>query len=142
MNTRKNSKTCEKTFCPAFVKRQKNTMKRITAKLGSKLKGFKIPTGKKMEKEMNEQCIKGYCNPSCKGTLYESGSALPKSLTAEIKKKKSGDLLLGIVKGVRKQIFGKKTSVLKGDFYEKIPSKKLSELKKQGAISGCTLVAV
>ena len=117
-------------------------MKRMTAKLGRKLKGFKIPTGKKMEKEMNAECIKGYCNPSCKGTLYESGRALPKSLTAEIKKKKSGALVLGIVKGLRKEIFGKKTSVLKEDFYENISSKNVSELKKQGAISGCTLVAI
>jgi hypothetical protein len=74
--------------------------------------------------------------------MYESGRTFPKSLEAELKKKKNGATILNITKRVRKTIYGNKTSVLKGDFYEKIPSKNVKELKKQGAISGCTLVAL
>jgi hypothetical protein len=59
-------------------------------------------------------------------------------LAGEIKKKKGGPAILNITKRIRKSIFGNKTSVLKGDFYEKIPAKNVKEIKEKGAISGCT----
>jgi hypothetical protein len=47
-----------------------------------------------------------------------------------------------MLKGFRKQMFGKKNSVLKDGFYEKLNSKTVKQLKKKGALSGCTIAAI
>ena len=73
--------------------------------------------------------------------MFESGSKFPTSLAGEIKKKEHGAVILNVTKRVRKSLFGNKKSVLKnGDFYEKIPAANVSEIKKKGAISGCTYI--
>jgi hypothetical protein len=38
---------------------------------------------------------------------------------------------------LRKEIFGKKTTVLKDGFYEKLDKETVTNLKKNGATSGC-----
>jgi len=43
---------------------------------------------------------------------------------------------------MRSDIFGNKTNVLKNDFYEKLPQTIVKKLKKEGAISGCTLKSI
>ncbi len=136
--TRKNYKTCMDEYCGKdFIKRQSKMMKYI----GKHLK-IKVPKTLKLRKEDYANCSRAYCNPGCKGTLFESGKYLSKAAKHRITKKfkgKNSKLLLDIIKSTRKNIFKGKTSVLKDDFYKKIPSKQVAIAKRKGALSGCTM---
>jgi len=101
--------------------------------LQSFLKHLKI--NKKAELKM---CAKIYCNEGCKDTMWQDGPAdkIPDSLKKAFKK---DDMMLGLFKDRRKAMFGKRTSVLKNHFYEKISAKTLKKIKSEGAISGCGL---
>lgn len=104
----------------------------------------KIMNNAKYEKKMLDECVKGYCNPSCKGTIFEAGSDLPKSLVQKLKKdlktKKNFDMVVKILKQTRKNVFGKKKNVLVNSFYENLPKKQVDRLIKDGALSGCSLI--
>lgn len=101
---------------------------------------IKIPKTLKLRKEDYAVCKRAYCNPGCKGTLFESGKHLSKTAKQVITKRmgKHSKLVLGFVKETRKGIFKGKTSVLKDDFYNKIPSEKVAMEKRKGALSGCS----
>jgi len=143
---------CKKRFCPKFLLRQQELSKKIFNGLTRKVKGqSKNGFSKKIKKisktifnnsvfkeKMLEQCTKGYCNPSCKNTMYEAGSQFPKSLEKQIKKKENGDILFPILNNLRKGMFKGKKNVLKKDFYEKLPKDSINKIQKEGAISGCT----
>jgi hypothetical protein len=92
-----------------------------------------------------------YCNPGCKNTIFESGKDFPKSLEKKLmdnktlktlKNKKLNKMLLSLSKDMRKNIFGNNTNVLNEDFYKKLNKKLVSSLKKEGALSGCTIMAL
>jgi hypothetical protein len=89
--------------------------------------------GNKLELKI---CKKYYCNKGCKETILEDGEPdiLPKSLLKQFKNDKD---ILDNLRKTRKELFGKKKSVLKDGFFEGIKSKTLKNLKKEGAISGC-----
>ena len=114
------SKNCEK------IDQQIKMMKTV-------LKHLKVD--KKIELKM---CAKIYCNEGCKDTMWEDGppDKIPDSLKKAFKK---DDMMLGLFKDRRKAMFGKRTSVLKNHFYEKISAKTLKKIKSEGAISGCGL---
>ena len=145
---------CKKQFCPKFILRQQELGKKMFPGLTRKLKGkskngLSTVTNKiikttfnnnAFKEKMLEGCMKGYCNPSCKDTMYEAGSQFPKSLKEEIKKKENGDIVFPILNNLRKGIFKGKKNVLKNNFYEKLPKKNVDKIKKQGAISACTAV--
>jgi hypothetical protein len=88
---------------------------------------------KKTELQM---CGMYYCNEGCKHTIWQDGPAnkLPDGLKKSFKK---DVMMIKYFTNLRKEMFGKKTSVLKNHFYEKIPAKTLKRIKRQGAISGC-----
>ena len=85
-------------------------------------------------KRLQEKCESKYCNPKCKGTIFEPGKNIPKEIKNEYK---NMNFLIKNQMQTRKKIFGKKTNVLKNDFYEKLSKKNVKSLKKNGAISGC-----
>jgi hypothetical protein len=145
--TRKNTKC---TYCEKeFPKRQQAALKKLAAMLKKhKMKSFtkKAINRAGTDKKSQEMCKKGYCNPTCEGTIFESGKAFPKSVQNETQKNFPGNTktaktarnsIIGIQKFMRKKIFGKKTNVLKDGFYEKLSKKTVADLKKSGAISGC-----
>jgi hypothetical protein len=145
---------CKKRFCPKFILRQQELTKKILNNVTRKLKGVSknglskikknirkgVFNNSVMKEKMLEECRKGYCNPSCKNTMYEAGSQFPKSLEEEIKKKENGEILFPIIKSLRKGVFKGKKNVLNNNFYEKLPKEGIDKIKKQGAISACTAV--
>lgn len=96
----------------------------------------KIYSKESMKKALDE-CKRAYCNIGCKGTMFESGSEVPKEMYAKFKDKKLTDALKPLYEAKRKSIFGKKTNVLTDNFYEKITPSMVKQMKKDGAISGC-----
>jgi len=80
-----------------------------------------------------KRCAKLYCNVGCKDTIFQDGPA--SVLPASMRKRTPG--ITELLSASRKTIFGKKKSVLKNNFYEKISAKTLKQLHKEGAISGC-----
>jgi len=140
--TRKISKKMEKIFVKLIKPKDKNPTRKEKnkyEKLKKKMKKiFKIT--KKKEREYIENCKKGYCNPGCKDTFFEQGSKTPEGAFDEAKKQGIyNKMFIKTIKKMRKEIFGKKKNVLKNDMYEKLSKKDVKTLRKQGAISGCTL---
>ncbi len=156
MKTRKNTKSCEETFCKgAFLRRQNALAKKVEEKINAYLKKKGVNVTKKKEtkiklsaqdrKLLHKQCMKGYCNPDCKGTLFEDGKGLPKELIDDFKEQypnnpKMVKAMVAMANITRKQIFGKDKSVLKNSFYKKLTRKNVQSAKKDGALSGCTLM--
>jgi hypothetical protein len=102
--------------------------------------------------KLNKICIKSNCNPECKNTIFQKGTKIPESVFIDLKEQISTQLKntpkmipkaykLGkkTVIEMRKNIFGKKTNVLKGDFHETLSPKIVRKLKQEGAISGCSV---
>jgi hypothetical protein len=85
-------------------------------------------------KQIMKSCKIGYCNPTCKGTIFQNGKNFPKNVKAPT------PMMLSIMKGMRNGMFKNKTSVLKNSFYEKLKKKNVACAKKRGATSGCTLL--
>ena len=134
-------KKCEKTFCKKYtesiikvvVKLTKNFSKELEKnkkiKVVSKKKTFSVS---KKEKAMLEKMCKNiYCNPGCKGTIYQNNS-FPKELEKKYSKK-----LIDKLKKKRKELFKGHKSVLVNNFYKDLKNTTVKKLKKKGAISGC-----
>jgi hypothetical protein len=142
---KKTSKGCE-TFCKGFVQRQKERVKTFRKALVKGVKGLKGLDSElidsEMEKEFHKQCQSGYCNEGCKDTVFQDGS-LPAAVVRSFKgNKEQKKLFKTMIEATRKGIFGKKKSVLKDNFYEGLPEKDVKRIKKEGATSGCTLIAL
>lgn len=141
MNNSMNNSTrkCKKDYCEkVFTKDMQTFSDRFTKLL--KMKPIKFT--QKQKKDSANKCFKSYCNPTCKGTIFQNGKEFPKLKFTYSKTKKAKELATKILKDFRKQMFGKKNSVLKDGFYEKLNSKTVKELKKKGALSGCTVMAL
>ena len=130
---------CEKTYCGnAFQKLSEKVSMRIanTFKLPkhNKDKMIKGLRSKKSRDTLKKECIKGYCNPGCKNTIFQAGKNMPEAVYNKV------DLnARGVISMLRKKIFGKRTNVLKNSFYNKLPAKNITRARKQGALSGCSI---
>ncbi len=122
--------------------RLKKTIKMIKnmKKISSKIK-----FSAKERKTMRASCEKSYMNPGCKGTIFEDGpvNKLPTGANDFIKgdknlKGKIGKMFESMLKKERKELFGKRKTILKDNFYYKLSNKTVRNLKKKGATSGCT----
>jgi len=114
------------------------TMKEGLDKMIKKRREFtkKLHSKASMKKAL-DGCKRAYCNIGCKGTMFESGSEVPKEIYDKIKDKKLAEAFKPMFELRRKQIFGKKTNVLNDNFYEKIRPAMVKQMKKDGALSGC-----
>lgn len=120
-------KSCMETYC-------------MKTRLQPQMKFLKkMDINSTIRKEDIESCRKSYCNPGCKGTLFESGKKLSKSFRKNLTRKmgKNAKSMFGYFDQTRKNLFKGRNTVLKNDFYEGLPSKKIAYAKKKGAISGC-----
>ena len=147
---------CKKTKCKVWLEQSAINLERFKKNLKKKLKKLEKenPTDEKVNifKEMianlenpKEQrkgrkleldiCAKHYCNPGCKTTIFEDGPA--NELSKSMKKKYKLAATRKFWLQMRKELFGKDKTVLKDNFYNKLPSKTVKQLKKEGAISGC-----
>jgi hypothetical protein len=88
---------------------------------------------KKLASSTRKYCETSFCNPGCKGTIFESGSGLPIAM----KKKYNKTTQLKNLEEHRNDIFGKKNDVLVDDFYDGLSPKIIKKLRKEGAVSGC-----
>lgn len=158
-----NIKKCENTFCKEFTKKMIKTTKDILKKvidkekkslkdakskndikklkdLKNKEKIFKNKTfNKKMTDKFNKVCKSAYCNPGCKGTVFQN-NGFPKELENEFSKENHGKITIDFLKKMRKEIFKDKKTVLKNSFYNGLKTENVTKLKKKGAISGCVLL--
>ena len=91
-----------------------------------------------LKKKVKENCEIMFCNPGCKQTMFQDGKEFPKDLESKHKNPAFKNLL----KTTRKMLFQGKNTVLKDGFYDKMnfkgDVKSIDELKKKGAISGCS----
>jgi hypothetical protein len=92
-------------------------------------------------KRLMQECKKGYCNPGCKGTMFQNGASFPKGIKGP-NSRPLPKLVLNVIKKLRNNIFKGKTSVLDKNFYEKLKKKNVTCAKKRGATSGCTLLFI
>ena len=115
------------------AKRNYKTMKKLY-NVSIKYMKNKTKNRKKIAKSTLKLCANLYCNSGCKGTEFESGIGLPKSILNKWTKKPKW---LEYLKKERVERFGNKTNVLVDDFYEGIDPKMMAKAKKDGAISGC-----
>ena len=139
---------CESEFCGKTFQQGSD---RMAVKFGKKLglpkqsidDMLKKLRSKKSRANSKKECIKGYCNPDCKNTLFQAGKEMPSSVFANASKKGIKGKGVAVVKSfltlTRKRMFGNKTDVLKNSFYNKLPAKNVTRARKQGALSGCTL---
>ena len=133
------TRKCKKDYCEkVFIKKSQAFSDRITKALKRKPTKFT----QKQKKVLGKRCLKGFCNPTCEGTIFQDGKQFPKNIEIDSKDEKVKKIVLKFSKDMRKNIFGKKTSVLKNGFYEKLTPKTVKQLKKKGALSGCSLMVI
>ena len=167
-NNANRKEKCVSTFCEnVFPKKLEKMKKKISKQMIPKMtkhmnashkkifiknfnKGFLIKDKKTKEWE-KQNCKNSYCNPKCKDTIFQEGTTIPKEVFKNAKSHLSHTIkdpklsakaykhTVKIFKNMRKNIFGEKTNILKNDFYEKLPTKTVNKLKKEGAISGCSI---
>ena len=101
----------------------------------------KLKDKKEIQKRIKqniEGCSELFCNPECKGTLYETRDDLSPELQ---KKYKSMPEWITSYKNRKKELFKGRKTVLKDGFYYKMKPKTRKGLEKKGAISGCIEMA-
>jgi hypothetical protein len=149
-NANNSTKKCD-AFCKGFVKRMKEKVTGIRAKLANALPVKQRKTFLKtvsagdgsLEEKLRKECEKGYCNTDCKDTIFQDGKDVPASvLKAFTGPKEARNLFTSMIRSTRKKVFGKKTSVLKNSFYTGLSAKDVKRIKAEGATSGCTLIAM
>jgi len=101
----------------------------------------KLKDKKEIQKRIKlnmKDCAQKFCNPECKGTIFETRDDLSPELQ---KKYKSMPELLTSYKNLKKELFKGRKTVLKDGFYYKMKPKTRKESEKKGAISGCIEMA-
>jgi len=148
-------KKCENTFCKEYYKKVKEISEYIIKQTVEKCKNIDVKNTKeiklkikkmkdklrseKFKEESMEICKNSFCNPGCKGTIFQNNK-FPKELIDKYSKQKDGEKTLESLKKIRKILFkGKKKTILKNSFFVELPVKKL---KKKSAISGCAMMSV
>jgi len=145
---------CKRTFCDKiYVPRQvkqgdelakslfKLRQKRQTNAQKKLLKSWLSPSNRKTQKaQIVEQCEKFYCNQDCSDTIFEAGKGISKSLKKKYSSKSKFDkLMLMSLQEQRTKLFKGKQNVLVDGFSPQLKRGVRTRLKKQGAISGCTV---
>ena len=143
---------CLNKFVPNLTRRM-NRYEIGTHPSQKKIRYRKTASHKKRQKYAISLRKEEYCNPGCKGTIFQDGTFTQKELEDMVRRNPfSPDRTeedfretVAIYKKRRSKMFRKhkgttttkKRSVLKRDFYEKLGETRVAKLKKQGAISGC-----
>ena len=163
---------CKTKFIPNYTKRISKFAKRFSKKWDNKcLKMLKSPTTsaknnkflvsicKKTKtkksvsnktKKMYERVLeKGFCNPGCKGTIFQDNVFPQKEIEQDYlnnhtiprkyKTKKEINSFTRGSKAIRSSIFNGQKSVLKNSFYNGLTQKTIKSLKRDGALSGCAV---
>ena len=147
-------KECENKFCKEYIKKIIDLEMKIGKKLSNNSK-LSMEDKKKAEKKYLEKiekhkkdilnkCKLGFCNPTCKGTIFQNGENFPKETKNQLKKnlpnKKMSEKIIKIMIEYRKTLFKDEKSIIKNGFYKKLKKNNIKKLKKNGALSGCSLI--
>ena len=114
------------------LKTWKNNYNKMVKEIRQKLKDKK-----EMQKRVKlnmKACAQKFCNPECKGTIFETRTDLSPELKAEYK---DFPEFITVLKNQKKELFKGRKTVLKDGFYYKIKPKTRKASEKKGAISGC-----
>ena len=120
----------EKVKLDDLDKKTKDDLKKKIKDITDSLKNKKFIDNSK------ELCKNAFCNPKCKGTIFQNGE-FPKEIIKKYSKVKDGDTTIKSLKLLRNKIFNGKKTVIKDDFY--IGFKQKNKIQKEGAISGCAI---
>ena len=132
---------CSEKFCRGFfIPKGEQWTRKIQKKINKSSKPFKYT--KKQKKELEKTCKLHYCNPTCKGTIFQKGKEMPTLEETKHLKGKNKNFMNKFSRNMRKNIFKGKTNVLKDGFYEKLPSKTRKLIQQKGALSGCASVVL
>ncbi len=102
-------------------------------------------------KKLAKSFTNAYCNPGCKGTLYQEGDFDVETYVKDkiCKKDKTRDAtfcksMIDLMKKSRKIIVKDRKTILDDDsfYYAFINKTKKARLKKDGALSGCALTSL
>jgi len=130
---------CVNNYCVNVYRDKRDRLTRSISKL------LKIKPKYQTRKNLLKVCIPAYCNKDCKDTFFEKGKKLPNAVLnppfAKGSTAKSKKWYRKFVSDERKDVFGRKTNVLKDSFYEKISKTNVNKMKKEGALSGCVVSA-
>lgn len=148
-------KKCENTFCEEYYKKVKKMTENIIKLMIEQTKNKNIKNKKEINLKINEMkdklkstnfkedtielCKNSFCNPKCKGTIFQN-KKFPNELINKYEKQKDGKITLKYLKKLRKTLFKNKKTILKDNFYEKLSNVK--KLKEKGAISGCAIMSL
>lgn len=135
--------TCKNRFCGSYVKRTLRKTKKMVhsmlRQLGERTSKYKGPSQRDIQR-IKDKCVLAFCNPTCKGTVFEDGRSFPSSLSRKLRSGKNNQQLLRAMKSMRRNLFRGKSSVLQQGFYKGLAKRK--QLQQQGAISGCAVAAM
>ena len=150
----KKIKKCEDIYCKQYVKKVQQLSKEIIKIMMEKVKFDNLDKNTKddLKKKIKnitdnlkskefinnskELCKNAFCNPKCKGTIFQNGK-FPEEIIKKYSKVKDGDIIIKTLKLLRNKIFNGKKTVIKDDFY--IEFKQKNKIQKEGAISGCAI---
>ena len=148
---KKNTRNFLNNMRTSTMKKYKKTVdKEEKKKLMNIYKALKPSTyNKKQQQIMNKMYEQAYCNPGCKGTMFQDNPYPKKEIEENFKNsykirsnkkvtKKQLTQMNNFTKKIRKSLFKGRKSVLKKNFYENL--KGTEKMKKQGAISGCSIM--
>jgi len=117
----------------------KDLDQKIITELNKKIKNIEDKLkSKKFINESMKACKNSFCNPSCKGTIFQNNE-FPKELEKKYKEK-DGKITIEYFKKMRNSLFDGKKTIIKDGFYTKL--KNIKKLKKDGAISGCAIMTL
>jgi hypothetical protein len=118
------------------LKTWKNNYTKMVKGIRQKLKDKK-EIQKRIKLNMKD-CAQKFCNPECKGTIFETRKDLSPELKAEYKKYPA---FINVLRIRKKELFKGRKTVLKDGFYYKMKPKTRKASEKKGAISGCIEMA-
>jgi hypothetical protein len=94
---------------------------------------------KEFIKESKKDCKNSFCNPKCKGTIFQNGE-FPEELSKKFSKVNHGDKIIESLKLMRNKLMDGKKTIIEDNFY--IDFKDKNRIQKKGAISGCALMSL
>lgn len=114
------------------LKTGKNNYNKMVKEIRQKLKDKK-EIRNRIKLNMKD-CAQKFCNPECKGTIFETRKDLSPELKAEYKDFPG---FINVLKIRKQKLFKGRKTVLKDGFYYKMKPKTRKASEKKGAISGC-----
>jgi transketolase len=145
-------KKCEKNFCTKYTKKLIDLTLTIKDKI---LNSSDISPEKKKQIEQNfkktlnklkktspEDCSVAFCNPTCEGTIFQNGNELPEKIKKKFSKKKYGQKIIEMLIKLRESLFKGEKTIIKNGFYKELKAKNVKKIKKNGGLSGCSIMVI